>query len=277
MNRERRFLEFLKDKAAGVPQDATVPAKTTYVDTSHLDNPPARHLATGGRSRPPGGPTGTRQPTRLVARSYRSWAPVPELGRIITAESMLERHVRDVLLASPGLVDLRDQWPVVKFVDALGRERRHVFDYAALYDTGYVEAIAVKPLDRVDHVPRDGRPSLRDTIRLIEEQEAHLSVAHAVRIVTDADVNSDDAANATRLREARRYRYEPDVEAALDAARELGREFRFFELVRGSVDEWRRKQAVWALIDDGLLRAAEPGRIVSRSVLVKTEACMEVA
>ena len=45
-----------------------------------------------------------------------------------------------------------------------GTARRHVFDYCALYASGLAEAIAVKPEDRVDHEPKDGRPSLAETV-----------------------------------------------------------------------------------------------------------------
>ncbi|MGN6303628.1 MAG: hypothetical protein ACTHNH_02345 [Mesorhizobium sp.] len=175
--------------------------------------------------------------------------------------------MRDTLLGRRDLRDLRDQWPAVDYIDRKGKHRTHIFDHCARYDSGLVEAIAVKPSDRVDYMPKDGAPSLREIIRLINEQRAILRFAHKAIILTEDEVSDGDAHNAGWLRQARRFRVEQDVREARDALRALGSRFRFHDLVRGAEVSWRRFHAVWSLIDDGVLLAEDQEAIIDRSWL----------
>jgi hypothetical protein len=184
--------------------------------------------------------------------------------------------VRNILLGRRDLKELRDQWPKVEFRDHKGKLRTHTFDYCARYESGLVEAIAVKPSTRVDYWPRTEAPSLREAIRRINEQGAVLPFAHRAIILTEEEVSDDDAHNANWLRRARRFRVEEDVREARHALRALGNRFRFHNLIRGAEIEWRRSHAIWALIDDGVLVAEEPGAIIDRSWLRVAAASKEV-
>lgn len=208
-----------------------------------------------------------RSPAKNSDTSYRSHAVVPEFNRTITAESLGERNVRDTLLGRRDLVNLRDQWPRVAYIDGHGTLRHHVFDYCAKYANGFVEAVAVKPLSRVDRPDGRGSPSLREIIRLINVQLEIRRYAHHAIILTEADVSNEDARSAHRLRESRRYRDQADMAEAIAVLETLGSRFRLFHLLQGAADVWRREMAVWALIDDGMILAAEPGEIIDRSWL----------
>jgi len=185
--------------------------------------------------------------------------------------------VREVLLGRKDLKELRDQWPKVSYLDRWGTKRTHVFDYCARYASGLVEALAVRPGDRVDYVPRTGAPSLREALRLIEDQGSAWKYVHRIRIVTEEEVSDDDAYNAGWLRRARRYRVDEDVAEAKQALRSLGPRFRFYDLVRGAAVEWRRTHAVWTLIDEGILVAESPEAILDRTWLLVTQSMKEAA
>lgn len=283
MNRSRLLLEHILDLRAGVGEDYVVPSGTTYIDIDHLEQEPAAQAVGGGspgddsRFTPLGDSGGVRQPARGSATSYRSWAPVPELDRMVTAESLIERRVRDIILGRSDLVDLRDQWPRVGFMTRQGMLHHHVFDYCARYRNGLVELIAVKPANLVDRPRKDGRPTLKEAVDLIVAQGEHLAYGHKVTVLTDRQVCNAQAQNAKRLREARRYRHEPDVTEARAEMVALGSRFRFHELVRGTPNRWRRVQAIWALIDERELLAEEPGEIVDRSWLRLSRHVVEAA
>lgn len=143
----------------------------------------------------------------------------------------------------------------------------HIFDYCVRYASGFAEAIAVKPEEKVGRRTRDGRASLQEIVDFINAQGVLAGYAHRAVVQTRSHVPHDEADNARLLRRFRRYRHEDDVREALDAATHLGDRFRFADLLAGATVRSRRRAAVWNLIDDGVLVPEERGRVRDRSWL----------
>ncbi|MEE4013422.1 hypothetical protein V1T76_15225 [Roseibium sp. FZY0029] len=165
----------------------------------------------------------------------------------------------------------------MKFIDTEGHERTHTFDYCALYSSGYAEAYAVKPSDRVVSKPKDGRPSLADTIDLIHAQGSLDGYAHRAVIVTDQDFSPGNVHNARYLRRARRFRDEKYVQEVRALLSTVGSRVLFHTLLQNSDVPGYRRLAVWNLIDDGVLIPELSGHVIDRSWLRVISNDMEVA
>lgn len=173
-------------------------------------------------------------------------------------ESDLERKVLYCLLADRTIRRVRDQWPAVPY-QADGRSGTHVFDFWFERFSGERVAVAVRPTKRMGG-PSRGGPSLPAIVGGIEARDL-ARFADRAMIVTESDVAGGAVYNARKILRARRNRNEDDVREVLDVIRPLRGAVRFHDLVRGAKVPATRRIALWCLIDDGILVAADDGPI----------------
>ncbi|KEJ93749.1 hypothetical protein SUH3_13210 [Pseudosulfitobacter pseudonitzschiae] len=180
----------------------------------------------------------------------------------VDCESRLEDRTRSILLAQPGLHDLREQYPRVEYHGNDGVRRWHTFDFMATYLTGRRIAIAVKP------------KKLSDRRRFFEELvdvEAALPrrVADEVRLVTDDDIDRTEATNAARYLHFARDT-DPEADAWLtERLRRADGQLSVSDLINESDMGGRMFRAVFRAIYVGHLRADRRSPITVASVVFR--------
>lgn len=158
-------------------------------------------------------------------------------------ESELEHRVSTIIQARADVRELHSQFPVLPFADDDGVIHDHTFDYYVVFDDGYRVAVAVKHarkrgqiLDMFDRIARHDFSHVTDDLRLMTEEETY-----------EAFYNAHD------ILRAREHFDEVEYETTRSIAKRLVGRFRFGELLRGCSHLGARRDAVWQLIDDGLL------------------------
>lgn len=182
-----------------------------------------------------------------------------EEHRELVNDSWLEGGVGCCLEARRDVVHLRDQWPKVEYVDADGVVRTHVFDWHIALENKKRFAIAVKPFDKVES------SGLATTIDLIRKQRAHRKFADGIVIFTDRDVTRDDAANAKQVLRSRRFRDNAEVQTAANELRSVNGNILFGDLVRKGCAEASRRNAMWRMIDLGILLPVVREKVTDRT------------
>lgn len=153
---------------------------------------------------PPAPSEGSRTPPLRSAGSHRSTLVDPRRNRIIRTESHGELSHALRFLTNPHVDNVIEQQPVVPWVNARGKNRRHVFDMLITYRGGHRVACAVKPLaTALKH-------AFRDELKLIASQMSS-DVADSVMLLTEYSCQPWDLTNA-KLRYSV-LRDPPDVEA----------------------------------------------------------------
>lgn len=209
---------------------------------------------------PPHASTGLRRPPTRSKGSFRG-SRIGADNRELVTESHLESNVSYWLEARRDVIHLRDQWPAVTYVDLEGKRRSHTFDFHVVMADGRRKAVAVKPFEKVDR-------GLRQIMMLIRQQGSLDGFADEAVIITENDVAEVDARNARSILRARQLRDDREYRAArADVARMRGT-VRFYDLVKASEEQARRRNAVWCLIDEGiLLPVNERAKIADNTVL----------
>ena len=181
--------------------------------------------------------------------------------RVLHYESELERALAYLLLTDRDVVLVREQYPVVTYVDDEGRVRTHTFDFFVVLRSGVRVAFAVKPKHRV------AKSGLR---RLLELVAAQTGAEHAdhFEVRTQEHLPRARVENAVQVYDARRVRDEDDV-AALSAvvARQRGK-VRVSDLLAALPERNGLLSAVLNLLDDGLLELANDNRRLDLSSFV---------
>lgn len=255
----------VKMNRAGIKPDLTIPRTTQYLspDDMHFGRRSAVP-ETDAESIwiPPGESTGTRVPDKKNVISFRGAIHHFGDNRKVVFESMIENRVAKILLARRDVVELRDQWPEVHYVDAAGVLRSHTFDFWVRLANGKRVAVAVKAAARV----RASR--VVSTLKLVAAQGIG-GHADEVALLTDAYANHDEAHNAGWKLHARRMRNEAAYREAFALIANLHGTVRFHDLLPGASHPAARRIAIWNLLDEGYLAAIQPGRITNLSWLVR--------
>lgn len=255
----------VKMNRAGIKPDLTIPRTTQYLvpDEMHIGRcGAASETGAGPVWIPPGESTGTRLPDKKNVISFRGAIHHFGDNRKVVFESMVENRVAKVLLARRDVVELRDQWPEVHYVDAAGVLRSHTFDFWVRLANGKRVAVAVKAAARV----RQSR--VVTTLKSIAAQGIG-GHADEVALLTDAYATHDEARNAEWKLHARRMRNEAAYQDAFAIVANIRGVVRFHDLLQDASHPAARRIAIWNLIDEGYLAAIEPGRITDLSWLIR--------
>ncbi|NOC46109.1 hypothetical protein [Ruegeria sp. HKCCD7559] len=121
--------------------------------------------------------------SKFTVRGFTlAMTPAEMYWRQIISASQHERATCLLALANPNLWNLHDQPRPVSYIDAVGRQRSHRFDYLAEYRDGSKVAMAVKPAERVEKlnfrsaltaIRRDLPKGFADKVCLITERNHH--------------------------------------------------------------------------------------------------------
>lgn len=180
--------------------------------------------------------------------------------RTINMESVLEDDVAAVLRARRDIVCLRDQWPTVTYIRDDGTQASHTFDFHVTLQTGRTCAIGVRPKARAEKVAR--------AIEIMKVEKKQLrQFADNALLITELAVDGGPAKNARQILRARDMRNAHQINLAWDAVRNIWGAFRFRDALTSLDIPAHRRNALWCLIDDGLLAPVTPGEITDSTYL----------
>lgn len=156
--------------------------------------------------------------------------------------SHLEQRVGTILLADPTVRDLYSQEPtVVVFTGEDGVEHIHRFDYFAFLHDGSAVAYNVK---LVKDLP---------SVEVLFRRLGALGLGYKVVVVTEEEATPGRTANARCILKARKNFNEKDYIEALKSIGALRGRVLFHHLLNGARNIADRREALWALIDAGVL------------------------
>lgn len=190
-------------------------------------------------------------------------------NRELVNESWLEGGVGCCLEADRNVVELRDQWPAVEYVDQHGEVHTHTFDWHVTHKDGKRFAIDARPRARLGNLP--------DVIALIRKQRAHREFADGMAIITERDFTNDDVVNAKQVLRSRLHRDEGEMNAAVKELRSVRGTVYFGDLVRKAPVEAYRRMAMWGMIDLGILLPVERQRVNDRTTMWVNHAALNEA
>ncbi|PDS40851.1 hypothetical protein CO662_32815 [Rhizobium anhuiense] len=257
MRREHLVKQHLMEKRSGLVPDYRIPDEVTYLRPTIAET----------YEKPPLPTQAARIPSDKSPFNTRGSRYNPLSGRMIVAESALEIKAGKIL-ATKDVVELREQWPRVAYVDRHGVKCSHTFDLWARKSSGKRVAIAIKPLEKID------QEEFFDKLLRIKDAgiDGH---ADDVSFITEFYASEYAAANAEEILFARRTRNENDVEETKALLREVKGKILFGELLKGLEIQAYRRVALWCLVDEGWLRPVRPSLIEDHTlmeVLVPSEA-----
>ncbi|HZG29224.1 MAG TPA: hypothetical protein VE079_12255 [Ensifer sp.] len=173
-------------------------------------------------------------------------------NREVQHESELEQQVSAVIQARHGVVQVRSQFPKVKYVDLEGRVREHTFDFWVRFQTGFRLAIAVKY--------ESAKGELSPVFHGI--QKTHEALFDDMRIMTERHATKDDFRNAKTILWSREFHDEGHVRTLLSELHgQSGSQVQFFQLYAPYVERTDRTIAIWRLIDLQVLKPVQRGRV----------------
>ncbi|WP_244448017.1 hypothetical protein [Neorhizobium vignae] len=237
------------EKRAGLVPDYRIPDEVTYL----------RPTITETFEKPPLPTQAARIPSDKSPFNTRGDRYNPLSGRRIVAESALEIKAGKIL-ATREIVELREQWPRVYYIDRHGVRRSHTFDIWARKLDGKRVAIAIKPFDKID--PNE----FFDMLLRIKDAGIG-GLADDVSFVTEYYASEYAAANAEEILYARRGRNEDDVEGTKALLREVKGRILFGELLKDLEIQAFRRIALWCLVDEGWLRPVRPSLIEDHTLM----------
>lgn len=167
-------------------------------------------------------------------------------------ESELEHRVSTITQARSDVRELHSQFPVLPFADDDGVVHKHTFDFYVVFNDGHRVAVAVK------HA-RKQKQILEMFERIAREDFSH--VVDDLRLMTEEDATYDAFYNAHEILRSREHFDETEYKTARSIAGQLVGRFRFGELLRDCSELGARRNAVWQLIDHGLLVPLSTERI----------------
>ena len=164
-----------------------------------------QHLKPDPNLRPPGPPQrlwippvksrGTRK-VALGAKGHSSGAFVAD--NFVTAfESGAEKKTAFAARAWPGVRDVIDQFPKVKYRDDDGEWHTHTFDYLVVFDDDNKTAVSCKPWELV------ASSEIRRIHKLLAAQMSP-AVANRINLVTERNISDADWFNAELIQSVRR-------------------------------------------------------------------------
>ncbi|WFU04549.1 hypothetical protein QA648_28365 (plasmid) [Rhizobium sp. CB3171] len=250
MRPEHFIKQHMLNRRNGVEVDFSVPETTVWANPTL----PPRY-----------GPVlpslGNRKPSPKSPLNYRGNQPNLDGERMMYFESSVEQKAGRIFRASPDVKELREQWPTVEYVGADGQRHKHTFDYWVRRPNGKRVAIAAKPFEKLVRL---------GTLRILRQikRMGIPEYADSISVVTESFANDDDDANAGWILVSREKYNEDEYLAARALVASITGAVRFWDLLRGAPIPGHRRTAIWNLIDEGLLRPLEPGRITDVSLLV---------
>ena len=190
--------------------------------------------------------------------------PSSNRPRKIVYESLLELKVLYLLLADPNLVDIREQFPKVKYKDQNGRSKHHVFDFLATMSDERRVAIAVKPAAIVE---KSGFRTELITIR----KATPLALADQVALTTERSFTEADVRNAEKLHEFKRTA-DPEADAVVnELLLKLTDPISVKEFVSQTTFEGRGFRALFRAIYSGAAKTLEQGDISYSTTIMAGE------
>lgn len=159
--------------------------------------------------------------------------------------SELAHKAATILLADPTIRELRCEWPTVEWVDMYGEVHEHRFDYFAVHHDNSESAFNVKYFDKEHEVAA--------VFKGIGAELGFRRVWVHEGIATDGR-----AANARSVLKARQNYNRVDYVEALTAL--VGTHGRVYlhQLLARARNEADRREAIYALIDSGVIDIVKP-------------------
>jgi hypothetical protein len=177
--------------------------------------------------------------------------------REIWFDSGLEEKWLTVLMASPEVIDIREQQRVDFVMD--GQKRWHYFDYMVTWRSGWRSALPVK-------YQKDIKPDLHAVLQAISDQHGD-NIADDFRILTELDIDVVTIANSRQILScARDFDYEAQ-DFILEELPRLGEQVSLRDLDALVGEGPRGSRAAMALIPSGHL-AIDPGQPLSADALL---------
>jgi hypothetical protein len=158
--------------------------------------------------------------------------------------------------------ELHSQYPILLWIDAEGKIRKHTCDYFVVFDDGSRLAVAVK-YEKKETTMDDliKRIRIAGFTRYDGKGQLTVGAVDDMRHISEVDASIDDFENAQCILAARRHPDAAEYSKLLDLVGKLPGRFRLGELLRNCANIAKRRTAIWRLIDDGHLVAVSSGRI----------------
>lgn len=160
--------------------------------------------------------------------------------------SELAHKAATILLADPTVVELRCEWPTVEWVDEFGEIHTHRFDYYAVHSDGSESAYNVK------HVRQ------KSEVDLVFGALTGSDLGFRLVWVHEGLATAGRAANARAILKARQNFNQADYVEALKALTGVHGRVYFHRLLNGARNEGDRREAIYFLIDRGVIDIAKP-------------------
>ncbi|MFK0204759.1 hypothetical protein [Agrobacterium sp. NPDC090283] len=264
MRKAKAALKRVLYTRAGVTIDNTIPEETTYLvpDSNHFGviQMPKNGSSTGEVWIEPGMSTGTRDVDFKSIASFRGALHYADFNRQLVMESTIEGRFIMIAMTRPDITEIRDQWPVVEYVDKSGEVHSTTFDFWIRLVDGTRVAVAVKPARKVRS------SGILEVLKNVQDQGVG-GFADRVALVTEVYANHDAAYNAGWKLHARRMRNQFQYLEALDFISDVQGSVRFNDLLQDASSPAGRRVAIWNLLDEGLLVPDATGRIDDLSFL----------
>ncbi|MFJ6326107.1 MULTISPECIES: hypothetical protein [Hyphomicrobiales] len=264
MRKAKAALKRVLYTRAGVTMDNTIPDTTTYLvpDRNHFGviQMPKDGSPTGEVWIEPGSTTGTRDVDFVSTASFRGAMNYADFNRQLVMESTIEGRFIVIAMSRRDIVEIRDQWPRVEWVDQHGEVHETTFDFWIRLADGTCIAVAVKPVSKVRS------SGILDTLAAVQAQGIG-GFADRVALVTEVYANHDAAFNAGWKLHARRMRNQSEYLEAFGLVSATNGSVRFHDLLQGAKCSAGRRIALWNLIDEAVLVPVGTGRIDDLSFL----------
>lgn len=159
--------------------------------------------------------------------------------------SELAHRAATVLLVDPTIKELRCEWPTVEWTDSFGEVHTHRFDYYAVHHDGTETAYPVKHYKdkaEIDAVVKGLGTGLGFRVAWVHEGLA----------------TPGRAANARSILKARQNANHEDYVDALGSLVNVHGRVYLHQLLTGASNEADRREAIFSLIDRGVVELVTP-------------------
>lgn len=204
----------------------------------------------------------SRRPALRSRGSVRGYFVNPRTRREVVYESLHERDLAYMLVASPHVRSFQEQPNSVIFSDADGRRLRHTFDFLVDLVDDTRRAIAVKPRGRVE------KSGIEQTLTLVRSQCGNF--ADRFDVCTEEHIPRARVHDARLITWALRKRNDDDIAEMMAIVTALRGTTSIASLAASSNDEARGFVSVLCLIADGVLRQVGTKRLSRASSVERT-------
>ncbi len=181
---------------------------------------------------------------------------------VVYHESELEHRVSTILSAYCDIVEIHSQYPKVEYVDADGVLRAHTFDFFIVTRDGTRIAIAVKQArkkaameDLMGRIVANGITAIEKDGTLVP------SIADAVFVATNLEASFACFESATAIIASRPHHDDAECAVLAKIVQRMPGRFRFGQLLLNAPTPFKRRTAIWRLIDLRLIEPIVDGRI----------------